>query len=117
MESNRAIFVEKQYMGHNRLSILTRSILAIFCFVAYYWSENPKPVQVSFVKIGSYPISDYTQSGLVFFLVGVFILIFSAGLTYILHIHTKVYHGYILIDGFWTTRKVKIDLNNTLKYL
>lgn len=37
---------------------------------------------------------------------------FSAGLTYILHIHTKVYKGYILIDGFWTTRKVKIDLSN-----
>ena len=99
-------------MGHNRLSILTRSILALFCFLGYYWSENPKPVQVSFVKIGSYPIPDPSQSGLVFFLIGVFILMLSAGLTYILHIHTKVYKGYVLIDGFWTTRKVKIDLNN-----
>lgn len=111
--SNRAIiFEEKQYMGHNRLSILTRSILALFCFLGYYWSENPKPVQVSFVSIGSYPIANTSQSGLIFFLSGVFILLFSAGLTYILHIHTKVYKGYILIDGFWTTRKVKIDLNN-----
>jgi hypothetical protein len=64
------------------------------------------------VSIGSYPIANASQSGLIFFLSGVFILLFSAGLTYILHIHTKVYKGYILIDGFWTTRKVKIDLNN-----
>lgn len=99
-------------MGHNRLSILTRSVFALFCFLGYYWSENPKPVQVSFVTIGSYPIENINQSGLIFFFTGAFILIMSAGLTYILHIHTKVYTGYILIDGFWTTRKVKIDLNN-----
>ncbi|MBK7310642.1 MAG: hypothetical protein IPI93_07575 [Sphingobacteriaceae bacterium] len=112
MSNREIIFEEKQYMGHNRLSILTRSILALFCFLGYYWSENPKPVQVSFVSIGSYPIDNTSQSGLIFFLSGIFILMFSAGLTYILHIHTKVYKGYILIDGFWTTRKVKIDLNN-----
>ncbi len=112
MRDKEIIFEEKQYMGHNRLSILTRSLLALFCFIGYYWSENPKPVQVSFVKIGSYPIDNPMQSGLIFFLTGVFILVLSAGLTYILHIHTKLYHGYILIDGFWTTRKVKIDLKN-----
>lgn len=112
MSDKDIIFEEKQYMGHNRLSILTRSILALFCFLGYYWSENPKPVTVSFVSIGSYPIENTGQSGLIFFLSGIFILILSAGLTYILHIHTKVYKGYILIDGFWTTRKVKIDLNN-----
>jgi hypothetical protein len=112
LENNDIIFEEKQYMGHNRLSIFTRSTLALFCFLGYYWSENPKPVQVSFVKIGSYPIENITQSGMIFFLTGVFILILSGGLTYILHIHTKVYKGYILIDGFWTTRKVKIDLKN-----
>lgn len=112
MDDDKIILEEKQYMGHNRLSVLTRSILALFCFLGYYWSENPKPVQVSFVTIGSYPISDPAQSGLIFFVVGIFILILSAGLTYILHIHTKIYDGYILIDGFWTTRKVKIDLKN-----
>lgn len=112
MESNRIIFEEKQYMGHNRLSILTRSILALFCFLGYYWSENPKPVQVSFLHIGSYPIKNINESGIIFFVTGVLILMLSGGLTYILHIHTKVYDSYILIDGFWTTRKVKIDLKN-----
>jgi len=111
-ENDIILFEEKQYMGHNRLSILTRSVLALFCFIAYYWSQNPKPVQVSILKIGSYPLGSLSQSGIIFFLTGVLILLLSAGLTYILHIHTKLYPGYILIDGFWTTRKVKIDLSN-----
>ncbi len=111
-QDNEILFEEKQYMGHNRLSIMTRSVLALFCFLGYYWSENPKPVQLSIIQIGSYPLKENANSGLVFFLTGVFILLLSAGLTYILHIHTKLYRGYVLIEGFWTTRKVKIDLHN-----
>ena len=33
-------------------------------------------------------------------------------LTYILHTHIKVYQTYIVIDGFWTARKVKINLES-----
>ncbi len=99
-------------MGHNRLSIVIRSLITLFCFVAYYWSENPKPVQVSFVKIGSYPIDNVGESGLIFFIIGISILVFSTGLTYILHIQTKVYNDFVTLDGFWTARKVKIDLKN-----
>lgn len=103
------LFEEKQYMGHNRLSIIWRMILALFCFIGYYWSENPKPVKVSLFYIGSYPVQDIPNSGEMFFLLGLIILIISAGLTYILHIHTRVYKSYMIIDGFWTARKVKID--------
>ncbi len=99
-------------MGHNRLSIVIRTVLALFCFLGYYWSENPKPVQLSFLKIGSYPIKEFSNSGLLFFILGISILIMSAGLTYIYHIKTKVYRGYILLDGFWTSRKVKISLED-----
>jgi len=99
-------------MGHNRLSMVTRYLMAMFCFIGYYWSENPKPVQVSFLRIGSYPIHDTTGSGMVFFIVGISILAFSAGLTYVLHINTKVYPSTLILDGFWTARKVKIDLSN-----
>ncbi len=99
-------------MGHNRLSILVRTMLTIFCFMGYYWSENPKPIQVSFLKIGSYPIQQYNNSGLIFFIVGISILVFSAGLTFVYHIKTKVYQGYVILDGFWTSRKVRIDLAN-----
>jgi hypothetical protein len=32
-------------------------------------------------------------------------------LTFILHTHIKVYQKYIVIDGFWTARRVKINLD------
>ena len=99
-------------MGHNRFSFMVRTMLTIFCFLGYYWSENPKPVQVSIFKIGSYPIKEFSNSGLIFFIVGISILILSAGLTYIYHIKTKVYPGYLVLDGFWTSRKVKIELKH-----
>jgi hypothetical protein len=89
-----------------------RTLLSLFCFLAYYWSENPKPVQVSFLRIGSYPIEHFSNSGPAFFILGAGILLLSAGLTFILHIKTRVYNGYILLDGFWTSRLVKVDLNN-----
>jgi hypothetical protein len=110
MNKEEPLFEEKQYMGHNRLSIVIRLVLAMFCFIGYYWSQNPKPVQVSFLRIGSYPIENPDQSGIIFFVLGLCILIFSAGLTYILHINTKVIRGALILDGFWTARKVKIDL-------
>jgi hypothetical protein len=110
------LFEEKQYMGHNRLSIMWRTVLALFCFIGYYWSENPKPVHVSVFYIGSYPIQHIPNSGKVFFLLGLIILVISALLTYILHIHTRVYKGYMIIDGFLGARKVKIDFS-TVTYL
>ena len=33
-------FVEKQYLGLNKMSLTRRISLAIFCFVAYYWRES-----------------------------------------------------------------------------
>lgn len=110
MTNIELVYEEKQYLGHNRLSIVIRTLLTLFCFIGYYWSENPKPAQVAFFKIGSYPIQNISQSGLVFFILGIIILLMSAALTYVLHIHTKVYKGYIVMDGFWTSRKIKIDL-------
>lgn len=92
--------------------MLVRTAFTVFCFLGYYWSENPEPVQVSFFRIGTYPIRNISNSGLIFFLVGLSILILSAALTYVLHIQTRVYHGYMLLDGFRTSRRIKIDLNN-----
>jgi hypothetical protein len=111
LQTEKQLFNEKQYMGHNRLSIIWRTIIALFCFVGYYWSENPKPVQVAVFKIGSYPALDIPNSGKIFFLLGLLILSFSAMLTFILHTHTKVFANYIIIDGFWTARRVKINLD------
>lgn len=111
LETERKIFEEKQYMGHNRLSIIWRTVITLFCFVGYYWSENPKPVQVAIFKIGEYPVTDIPNSGKIFFVLGILIVALSAVLTYVLHTHIRVYSDYIMIDGFWTARKVKINLH------
>jgi len=101
-------------MGHNRLSMIWRTAIALFCFVGYYWSENPKPVEVAIFRIGSYPALHIPESGKIFFLLGLLVLLFSVLLTYILHIHTKVFDNYLVIDGFWTARRVKINLDTII---
>jgi hypothetical protein len=112
LTNSEILFEEKQYLGHNRLGIVIRTVLTLFCFFGYYWSENPEPIEFSFLKIGNYPISHFSNSGLIFFITGVSLLILSAALTFVPHMHIKVYKGYILVDGFWTSRKVKIIRNS-----
>lgn len=111
MHLEKPLFDEKQYMGHNRLSIIWRTLITLFCFVGYYWSENPKPVQVAVFRIGYYPAVDIPNSGKIFFLLGMFMLILSTTLVYVLHTRIKVFSTYIVIDGFWTARRVKINLD------
>ena len=87
-------FLEKQYLGLNKMSFIRRMALSIFCFVAYYWSEN------------------HEQSGDLFFFLGISILVISALLVFVLHFETKLINGSIILDGLWTSRKVKIDINS-----
>ena len=87
-------FSEKQYLGLNKMSFIRRMALAIFCFVAYYWSEN------------------HEKSGDLFFSLGIAILVISALLVFVLHFKTKIINGSIILDGLWTSRKVKIDINS-----
>ena len=87
-------FVEKQYLGLNKMSLSSRITLALFCFVAYYWKEN------------------HEKSGELFFFLGIVILVISVLLVFILHFETKVQNKSIILDGLWTSRKVKIDLNS-----
>ncbi len=109
---NDLIYEEKQYLGHNKFSILLRMGLAFFCFIGYYWSENPKSVEVSGIYIAPYPVGNIEQSGQLFFILGMLILLISALLVVVLHIQIRVYSSYILVDGFWNARRVKIDLRN-----
>jgi hypothetical protein len=110
--SDKILFEEKQYLGYNKSSLLRRILLALFCFIAYYWSENPKPVDVSGIHIGSYPVQDIPGSGAIFFLLGTVVLLISAALVFILHIKTQVTEKSIILDGLWTSRKVKIELSS-----
>ena len=84
-------FIEKQYLGLNKMALTRRLALAIFCFVAYYWRENND------------------KAGELYFVIGIAIIVFSALLLFILHFETKVFNGSIILDGLWTSRKIKID--------
>ena len=105
------LFEEKQYLGYNKFSIIRRMVLSFFCFIAYYWSQNPKPVDVSGIHIGSYPI-DVPHSGELFFMLGIIILIISGILIFVLHLHTTVTSTNIVLIGLWTKRLVKINREN-----
>ena len=91
------IFEESQYLGYNRLSFLRRMVLALFCFLSYYWSGQS---------------IDAEGSGSLLFFLGVSIIIISAILVFILHYRTIVENGSLILDGLWTARKVKIDLSS-----
>lgn len=95
MESNTEIlFEEKQYLGYNRYSNVRRFILGMFFFIAYVWRE------------------EHDKNGDVLFLMGVVILTFSVLLMFVLHLHTKVTDHSIVLDGLWTSKRVKIDLRS-----
>ena len=89
-----AQFIEKQYLGLNKMSIFRRVSLAIFCFIAYYWREN------------------HERSGDLFFLMGIIILSLSLVLIFVLHFETRVENRSVILNGLWTTRKIKIDINS-----
>lgn len=107
------LFEEKQYIGYNKWSILWRTVLALGCFLLYYWSENPKAIAVSVIEIPSSPVDE--DSGQLFFLMGLIIMLLSLILIFVLHIHTKVINNSLLLDGLWTSRKVKIDLSSIVE--
>ena len=96
MESE-ILYEESQYLGYNRLSFLRRMVLALFCFLSYYWSENSVESE---------------GSGSLLFFSGVAIIFVSAILVFILHFRTCVANGSLILDGLWTARKVKIDLSS-----
>ena len=84
-------FIEKQYLGLNKMSFTRRMSLAIFCLVAYFWREN------------------HDKAGELYFFIGIGIMVISILLLFILHFETKVKNGSIILDGLWTSRKIKID--------
>ena len=107
---DQLLFEEKQYIGYTKWAIIWRTVLAMFCFILYYWSENPKPVDVAVIEIPSSPVGE--DSGQLFFLMGIILMLLSLILIFVLHLHTKVIGNSLILDGLWTSRKVKIDLGS-----
>ena len=84
-------FIEKQYLGLNKMSLSRRMSLAIFCLVAYYWREN------------------HDKAGELYFFIGIGIMVISILLLFLLHFETKVKNESVILDGLWTSKKIKID--------
>ena len=90
-------FCEKQYLGREFIPITIRLVLAMFCFAAYFFTgENERNSDVLVV-------------------VGFAIIIISIIMGFLLHFRIRIENKSVLIDGLWTTRLVKIDLNGIVK--
>src|ERR1700749_1051000 len=99
MTSEKPAFIEKQYLGREWIPVTIRLVLAIFCFAAYTFDF----------------FSDEQNKSEILAVVGFGIIIISIIMGFLLHFRTRVYNKSILIDGLWTTRLVKIDLNSIVK--
>ncbi len=93
----KPLFEEKQYLGFNKPALMRNLVFVLFCFVAYYWTEERE------------------KNGELFFLVGCAILVIAILFLFVKHLHTKVFSDYLELDGIWTTRKVRVDLNSIVK--
>jgi hypothetical protein len=95
--SDRTVFLEKQYLGREWIPITIRLVLALFCFAAYFFTDERE------------------RNGDLLAIVGFVIIIISIIMGYLLHFSTTVVNKSILLDGLWSTRRVKIDLNSIVK--
>ncbi|GGH17098.1 hypothetical protein [Mucilaginibacter phyllosphaerae] len=95
--SDKGIFIEKQYLGREWIPITIRLVLALFCFAAYFFTDERE------------------RNGDLLAIVGFVIIIISIIMGFLLHFSTTVINKSILLDGLWSTRRVKIDLNSIVK--
>ena len=97
--SDKPVFIEKQYLGREWIPVTIRLVLAIFCFAAYtfnfFTNEGEKADILAVVGFG--------------------IIIISIIMGFLLHFRTRVINKSVLVDGLWTTKLVKIDLNSIVK--
>ena len=96
MESKYA-FLEKQYIGRDYVRIFIRLVMATFCFAAYVYERD----------------RDNTED--LFWVVGFGIIGVSMLLLFLIQYKTIVSNKSIILDGLWTTKKVKIDLNSIIE--
>lgn len=71
--------------------------MILFCFTAYYINYERE------------------RNGDLFLVVGCSILIVSVIMLFMVHYRTTVKNQSVILDGLWTTRLVKIDLNSIVK--
>ncbi len=96
MESRYA-YIEKQYIGRDYVRIFIRLIMAAFCFAAYVYERDRDNTQDLFLVVG-------------FGIIGVSML-----LLFLIQYKIVVDNGSLILDGLWTTKRVKIDLNSVVE--
>lgn len=94
---NQYQFHEKQYLGRDYNFISIRLVMAVFCLVAYWVTENRE------------------RNGDLLLLVGCTILLLSVFMLFLLQYRTIINNKAIMLNGLWTTRLVKIDLNSIVQ--
>ena len=97
MQEVEPVFLEKQFLGRDPNRISIRLVLSLFCFAAYYISERRE------------------QNADLFLVVGFGVLVASVIMMFLLHFKTTVYNKSIILNGLWTTKMVKIDLNSIVQ--
>ncbi|MET3113341.1 hypothetical protein AAKU52_001064 [Pedobacter sp. CG_S7] len=90
-------FLEKQYIGRDYIRIVFRMVIAAFCFAAYVYERDRDNTQDLYLIVG-------------FGVIGISII-----LMFMIQYKTCIYNKSITIDGLWTAKKVKIDLNSIVK--
>ncbi|HEY0896011.1 MAG TPA: hypothetical protein VGE15_05625 [Sphingobacteriaceae bacterium] len=94
---NKPAFVEKQYLGRDYTRISVRMVMALFCFAAYFLTEQRE------------------ANADLFLVVGCAIIVVSIIMMFLLHYRTTVQNKSVVLNGLWTTRLVKIDLNSIVR--
>jgi len=97
--TDKPVFIEKQYLGREWIPVTIRLVVAIFCFAAYTFNF----------------FTDSENKADILALVGFAIIVISIFMGFLLHFRTRIVNKSILLDGLWTTRLVKIDLNSIVK--
>lgn len=90
-------FIEKQYIGRDYMRSAIRLIMAAFCFAAYVY-ERDRDNTIDLYLIAGFGI------------IGVSII-----LNFLIQYKTVIQNNSIILDGLWTSKKVKIDLNSIVK--
>jgi len=88
------VYIEKQYLGRDYIRISIRLIMAAFCFAAYVYERD----------------RDNTVD--LFLVVGFGIIAVSIIMLFLIQYKIRVENRSVVIDGLWTAKKVKIDLNS-----
>jgi hypothetical protein len=90
-------FLEKQYIGRDYIRIAIRLVMAAFCFGVYVYERDRDNTVDLFLVVG-------------FGIIGVSII-----LLFLIQYKTIVENKTVILDGLWTTKKIKIDLNSIIK--